>query len=252
MRSISQSAIQASESGSGAPAARGSKRDRGEAGGSAHARVGGICGICGAVLFTVGWVLVEQIQGGVDAGADYISDLGRIGANEAWLWNTATILAGSLILVFALAVARTLNYTRRLRIGAGALVLVALCSIFDGFARLDCKLPNDRACAAREASGMVSWHHHAHLVESTIAVVALIVAPLAVGGGLRPPNVFARISRATGIALLALSIALLVAEHESYIGLVQRALALIFMGWVAVFGAWLATRLTLEPVEVAA
>jgi hypothetical protein len=44
-----------------------------------------------------------------------------------------------------------------------------------------------------------------------------------------------------GAATAALAIALLLADHESYVGLVQRALALTFMGWIACLGFWLIT-----------
>jgi hypothetical protein len=46
---------------------------------------------------------------------------------------------------------------------------------------------------------------------------------------------------AAGAALAALALALLFAEHESYIGLVQRALPLTFMVWVTCLGVWLIT-----------
>lgn len=53
-------------------------------------RLGTIAGICGAVLFTCGWILAGFLQpDSYSWTSQEISDLGALTAEHAWAWNLA-------------------------------------------------------------------------------------------------------------------------------------------------------------------
>lgn len=144
------------------------------------ARVGGICALAAFAAFTIG-----NIAGGLaqpDAysfAKDDISDLGALTANSAWLYNqVAANLSGLLLVVVGLALWRILTPDRIGRIGAAVLVATGISYFTEGFFRLDCR-GIDPGCEN------VSWHAHAHKVESSISAVLILATPFVLAAAFR-------------------------------------------------------------------
>lgn len=191
-------------------------------------RLAGGSGIAGALVFTAGWLFAHALDPSVEYGRDYISNFGAATGEHPWVWNAATAAAGILILLLLAGLARALPAHGMVRLGLFALAAAGLGTFLDGLLPLDCPLPNDSGCRARQERGEVSWQHRAHLVESLITVGAFVVAPLALGRGLRGIDRWRPLavpSLACGLILFVLAVALGVSEREAYVGVVQRVFA---------------------------
>jgi hypothetical protein len=136
------------------------------------ARVGGICALLAFATFTIGNVAGGLAQPDAYSFAnDDISDLGAITASSAWLYNqVAANLSGLLVIAVGLALWRALSPDMLGRIGAAALVATGISYFTEGFFRLDCR-GIDAGCEN------VSWHAHAHKIESSISAVLLLATP---------------------------------------------------------------------------
>jgi len=136
------------------------------------ARVGGICALLAFVAYTVGSIAGGLAQPDAYSFAnDDISDLGAVTANSPWLYNQGTAnLSGLLIAVVGVALWQALSPDIIGRIGAAALAATGISYFFDGIFRLDCR-GIDSGCTN------VSWHAHAHKVESAISAGFLLGTP---------------------------------------------------------------------------
>jgi len=124
------------------------------------------------VTFTIGSIAGGLAQPDAYSFAnDDVSDLGAVTADRAWLYNQVTAnLSGLLIALVGVALWRALSPDLLGRIGGAALVATGISYFFDGVFRLDCR-GIDAGCEN------VSWHAHAHKIESTISAVLLLVTP---------------------------------------------------------------------------
>jgi hypothetical protein len=136
------------------------------------ARVGGICALLAFVTYTIGNIAGGLAQPDAYSFAnDDISDLGAVTANSAWLYNQVTAnLSGLLVALVGLALWRALSPDILGRIGAAALVATGISYFSEGFFRLDCR-GIDAGCEN------VSWHAHAHKIETRISTVLLLGTP---------------------------------------------------------------------------
>jgi hypothetical membrane protein len=205
-------------------------------------RLGAIAGICGAALFTGGWILAGFLQPASYSWASQeISDLGALTAEHAWVWNLADSLSGALILCFAIGTLPTLGSSRAGRVGALAIGIVGCGSILDGLLREDCALSTSEACQRLQEDPGLSWHHQAHNIESVVVFIAIVMAPFAIARALRG-NKRRRDLRAYTIAVAVIQIfatvAYLFLYGETGGGIAQRVVALAFMAWVAVLAIW--------------
>jgi hypothetical membrane protein len=206
-------------------------------------RLGAVAGIGGALLFTAGWIVAGFLQ-----PADYswssqeISDLGALTAQHAWVWNLADSLSGILILVFAISLFPLVSPTRAGKIGTALIGIVGVGSVLDGLLREDCPLSTSETCQRLQDSGGLSWHHQAHDIESVLVFLAILAAPFAMA------KAFKQIDRlrelrpytfATGIFLVAATVAYAFLYGEAGGGIAQRLLALSFMAWTAVLAIWM-------------
>jgi len=137
------------------------------------ARMVGICALMACVAYSIGNIAGGLAQPDAYSFAnDDISDLGAVTASSAWLYNqVAANLSGLLVALVGLALWRALSPDILGRIGAAALVATGISSFFDGIFRLDCR-GIDAGCEN------VSWHAHAHKIESRLTVVLVLVTPL--------------------------------------------------------------------------
>jgi len=202
------------------------------------ARVGGICALLAFLAFAIGSIAGGLAQPDAYSSAhDDLSDLGALTANSAWLYNQVTAnLSGLLIAVVGLALWRALSPDLLGRIGAAALVATGISYFFDGIFRLDCR-GIDAGCKN------VSWHSHAHKVESTVSAVLVLGTPLVLAFAFRRNPVWRGAWLPT---LLAAPVALAIGIPFSALGsaAAQRATTYTWFIWLAYVGV----RLLRAPV----
>lgn len=136
-------------------------------------RAAGICGVLAFVTSTVAWVAGGLAQPSAYSVAnDDISDLGAITAGSAWIYNqVGANLTAILVILLGLGLWRALSPDVVGRLGAAILVASAISTFFDGIFRLDCR-GIDANCKN------VSWHSHAHKIESGFTAALTLLAPL--------------------------------------------------------------------------
>src|SRR6478609_6846057 len=136
-------------------------------------RAAGICGVLAFVTSTVAWIAGGLAQPNAYSTAnDDISDLGAITASSAWIYNqVGANLTAILVALLGLGLWRALSPDILGRLGAGLLVATGVSTFFDGIFRLDCR-GIDANC------NNVSWHSHAHKIESGFTAALTLLAPL--------------------------------------------------------------------------
>jgi hypothetical membrane protein len=103
---------------------------------------------------------------------DDISDLGAMTATSPWIYNqVGANLTGVLVVLLGLGLWRALSPDVIGRIGAAVLIAEGTSTFFDGIFHLDCQ-GIDAAC------DNVSWHSHAHKIESAFTAALSLLAPL--------------------------------------------------------------------------
>jgi hypothetical protein len=194
------------------------------------ARTAGICALLAFVAFTVGSIAGGLAQPSAYSFADDdLSDLGAVTANSAWLYNQVTAnLSGLLIAVVGLALWQALSPDILGRIGAAGLVATGVSYFFDGIFRLDCR-GIDAGCRN------VSWHAHAHKVESTLSAVLLLGTPFVLALAFRRNPEWRGAWLPT---LLAVPVSLLIGIPFSALGsaAAQRATTWTWFVWLAFIG----------------
>jgi hypothetical protein len=196
-------------------------------------RVAGACGLLALVTSTVGWVAGGLAQpGSYSPARDDISDLGAVTASSAWIYNqVGANLTGVLVAVLAVGLWRALSPDPLGRLGAVALLVVAVGSFLDGFFRLDCR-GIDAACTND------SWHSHAHKIESGITAAAVLLAPLILAFAFRRIPAW-RGAWLPSLLVLPAIIVANVAFSTIGDGAATRAGTVVFFAWIAFVGAWL-------------
>ena len=194
------------------------------------ARVGGICALLAVATFTIGNVAGGLAQPGAYSFAnDDISDLGAVTANSAWLYNqVAANLTGILVALTGIALWRALSPDVLGRMGSGALVATGISYFTEGFFRLDCR-GIDAHCEN------LSWHAHAHKIESSISAALLLLTPLILAGAFRRNPEWRGIWLPT---LLATPAAIVIAIPFSALGsgAATRATSWTWFVWIALVG----------------
>lgn len=190
-------------------------------------RIGGIAALLAFVAFTIGSIAGSLAQPSAYSFAnDDISDLGAVTADSAWLYNQVTAnLSGLLIALVGLALWRVLSPDVVGRVGAAALVATGISYFLDGIFRLDCR-GIDAGCKN------VSWHAHAHKIESDISAALLLGTPFILA------LAFRRNAQWRGAwlpTLLAVPVALVIAIPFSALGsaAAQRATTWTLLFWLA-------------------
>ncbi|HET7764973.1 MAG TPA: DUF998 domain-containing protein [Burkholderiales bacterium] len=212
-------------------------------------------GLLGAVLMTSGWILAGFLQpASYSWTAQEISDLGALTAHHARVWNLADSLSGVLIAAFAVGLYRIVGSRRSGRIAALSVGVVGIGSVLDGFLREDCPLSTSAACRRRAETVGLSWHHQAHDIESIVVFAAMLIGPFMLAKVFRRANELRGLrafSLEVGIALSAATGAYLALSGRAGGGVAERAMALIYSGWVAVLAIAMLRRPQAAPRESA-
>jgi hypothetical protein len=136
-------------------------------------RAGAICALLAFATLLLGWTLGGLAQPSAYSSVrDDTSDLGALTAASPWLFNQlGDNLTGLLVIVFAVGLWIALSPDTLGRLGALAVAITGAGAFIDGLVRLDCR-GIDVACEN------VSWHAHAHKIESGVTAASFLLAPL--------------------------------------------------------------------------
>ena len=196
-------------------------------------RLGGICALLAFVTYTVGNVAGGLAQPDAYSFAnDDISDLGAVTANSAWLYNQVAANMSSLLIIgVGLTLWRALGPDRLGRIGAAALLATATSYFTEGFLRLDCR-GIDAGCQN------VSWHAHAHKIESSISATLLLTTPFILAFAFRRNPGWHGAWLPTLLAIPA-GVAVAIPFSALGDGAATRATSWTWFLWIALVGVWL-------------
>jgi Protein of unknown function (DUF998) len=190
-------------------------------------------GVIGGILvFDVGWLLAEALQGrGYSVAKHDVSDLAALTARYPWVFMTATGIAGAITIVFALFALRPAlaGPARRASLGAWLLAasLIGLDSLSDAFFRLDCRAA-DAGCTA--AASVRSWHGTIHLTVFAVSALATMALPFVLSFRMRRLKGWRDLASPAfffGLLFLAVLVAGVPLEGKTGGGYLQRAAILM-------------------------
>jgi hypothetical membrane protein len=200
----------------------------------------GIVAVVGPVVCVAGWVIASATQHDFHPVRDELSFLAANGADHPWITAVGETLLGLSILALAVGVGRSLAGPDAW-IGCTLLVIAGTTSIVQALARENCP-PN--LCGVQ--AGGASWHDTTHQITSSIALLALLSAPLALTRPFREQLGWRRIttySTATFVVGLAMLIAFVSASDTGWGGAGEWAFITPLVAWIAVVGA----HMTIAP-----
>jgi len=204
--------------------------------------------ILAQVVFLGGWVLAGVLEPHYSPVRQYISELGRIGAANPWIFVIFMAIWGIGWIVLAVAVVPSLR-TRRWPLAMPLFfVLAGLCAILVGPLRMDCSSILSAVCESRYDAGAASWHFYAHAWLSIGIKVFLLLAGFAFARTAWPSRL-GRIVLIGALILLAAGIVTFIL-HDSftgYQGLEERLWAFVAQAWALVCATVLILEATLEP-----
>ncbi len=204
--------------------------------------------ILAQVVFLVGWVLAGALEPHYSPVRQYISELGRDGAANPWIFATFVGIWGLGFIALGVALAPSLR-TRPWPLAMPLMfALAGLCAILVGPLRMDCSPTVSAVCKSREAADALSWHHYAHEWLSLGIDISLLLTAF----------VFARSAWPSRLARIVLSGALVFLAawmvtffmHDSFVGyqgLEERLWALFAQLWALLCATVLILEATLKP-----
>jgi Protein of unknown function (DUF998) len=173
------------------------------------------------------------------------SDLGALTANSPWIANQiGSNLAGLLLLVFAIALWRSLGGHPSARIGSGLLVAAGVCIFLTGLFRLDCR-EMDTGC------GNSSWHAQTHFAVAGLTALVLVLAPFVMARALKVATPDWRDLWMPTLGFAIGSVVAGLAGSAAGGGLGSLLLALVWFTWIVVLALRM-LRLTRGPEGVVA
>jgi Protein of unknown function (DUF998) len=198
-----------------------------------------LAGIAVALLWNF-WVL-GLLDAHSDASSSWISDLAARSQGGGWRFELLEVASGIALTAFALLL--LLRLGRRapmLRWGLLALVLAGALTAIGGAAPLNCAEALDPRCTVNyDLLDIV--HTSANVIEVIVTAAAFVL----LGTGLRgvwPRRTAGHITIAIGAIWLLLSVvtafSYLSGDVDSVKGLFQRAVELLFGGWLVLLGIW--------------
>jgi hypothetical protein len=196
--------------------------------------------ISAQALFIAGWIVGWALEPNYSPVRDYVSELGRRGASNPWIFDVSISLWGAGFIALALAMLPALRARPWARVAPALLVLAGVCAILDAPLRLDCASTMNLTCRARMNAGTLSWHHYGHVWAAFGIEMALMLTPFALARSTWP----SRLSRlllygAIAVGLVLGASSLINFEDEGLAGLWQRIELLITHSWIVLCAATL-------------
>jgi hypothetical membrane protein len=204
--------------------------------------------ILAQVVFVSGWVLGGALEPHYLLVRQYISELGRRGAANPWIFITFMAIWGLGFIALALAIVPSLRRRPWPLAMPLFFVLAGLCAILVGPLRIDCSPTLSAVCKSRYDAGQASWHFYAHAWLSLGIKVSLLLTGFVFARSAWPSRL-ARLVLGGAVVLLAAGIVTFFL-HDSfapYQGLEERLWALVAHAWVLLCATVLILEATLEP-----
>lgn len=199
-------------------------------------------------VFLGGWVLGGALEPHFSQIRQYISELGREGAANPWIFMTFMAVWGLGWIALAVGVVPSLR-TRTWRLAMPlCFALAGVCAILVGPLRMDCSPILSVACRSREAAGANSWHYEAHIWLSLGIKVFLLGSGFAFARSAWPSRL-GRLVLGGALVLLVAGIVTFIL-HDSftgYKGLEERLWAFVAEAWALVCATVLILEATLTP-----
>jgi hypothetical membrane protein len=204
--------------------------------------------ILAQAVFLGGWVLGGTLEPHYSQIHQYISELGREGAANPWIFMTFMAVWGLGWIALALAVVPSLR-TRPWPLAMPSMFMLAsVCAILVGPLRMDCSTILSGACKSREAAVGRSWHYEAHIWLSLGIKVALLASGFAFARSAWPSRL-GRLVLGGALVLLVAGIVTFIL-HDSFTGhegLEERLWAFVAQAWALVCATVLILEATLTP-----
>ncbi len=199
------------------------------------------------VVFVGGWALAGALEPRYSAVRQYISELGRHGAANPWIFVTFVGIWGLGFIALAVALVPSLR-TRPWPLAMPLMfVLAGVCAILVGPLHMDCSPTVSAVCKSHEAAGALSWHHYAHEWVSLGINVSLLLTGFAFARSAWPSRL-ARLVLSGALVLLSAKIVTFVL-HDSFVGyqgLEERLWALVAQLWALLCATVLILEATLK------
>jgi hypothetical membrane protein len=199
-------------------------------------------------VFVGGWVLAGALEPHYSAVRQYISELGRHGAANPWIFVIFMAIWGLGFIALAIAIVPSLR-TRRWPLAMSLFfVLAGVCAILVGPLRMDCSPTLSAVCKSRYDAGAASWHYYAHAWLSLGIKVSLLLTGLTFARSAWPSRL-GRLVLSGALVLLAAGIVTFFL-HDSfapYQGLEERVWAVVAQLWALVCATVLILEATLNP-----
>lgn len=200
------------------------------------------------VVFVGGWFLGGALESHFSQVRQFISELGREGAANPWIFTAFMTIWGLGLIALAVAIVPSLR-TRPWPLAMPlSFVLAGVCAILVGQFQMDCSPILSAVCKSREAAGALSWHHYAHEWISLGIKVSLLATGFAFARSAWP----SRLGRLVLGGALVLLVAGIVTFflHNSFVGykgFEERLWALVAVAWALLCAGVLILEATLEP-----
>jgi Protein of unknown function (DUF998) len=204
--------------------------------------------ILAQAVFVGGWILAGALEPRYSPTRQYISELGRHGAANPWIFAIFVGIWGLGFIALAVAIVPALR-TRPWPLAMSfCFVLAGLCAILVGPLHMDCSPTVSAVCKSHEAAGALSWHHYTHEWVSFGIKVSLLLTGFAFARSAWPSRL-ARLVLSGALVLLAAGIVTFML-HDSfagYQGLEERLWALVAQLWGLLCATVLILEATLQP-----
>ncbi len=204
--------------------------------------------ILAQVVFIGGWVLAGALEPHFSAIRQYISELGRNGAANPWIFTVSVGIWGLGFIALAVALAPALR-TRPWPLAMPSLfVLAGVCAILVGPLRMDCSVTTNAVCKAREAAGALSWHHYAHTWLSLGINATLLFTGFALARSAWPSRLGRLVLSGALVLLAAWLVTFFLRDtFVGYQGLQERLWAFVAQLWALVCATVLILEARLTP-----
>lgn len=209
--------------------------------------------ILAQIVFLGGWILAGALEPHYSAIRQFISELGREGAANPWIFVIFMAIWGLGWIALAAAVIPSLRTRPWPLAMTSMLALAGMCAILVGPLRMDCSPILNTACKSREAAIGRSWHYEAHVWLSLGIKVALLASGFAFARSAWPSRL-GRLVLCGALVLLVTGIVTFIL-HDSftgYEGLEERLWAFVAQAWALVCATVLILEATLTPERLQA
>jgi hypothetical membrane protein len=199
-------------------------------------------------VFVGGWFLGGAFEPHFSQVRQFISELGREGAANPWIFTVFMTVWALGLIALAVAIVPSLR-TRPWPLTMPLFfVLAGVCAILVGQFQMACSPILSAVCKSREAAGALPWHHYAHEWISLGIKVSLLATGFAFARSAWPSRL-GRLVLGGALVLLVAGI-LTFFLHDSfggYKGLEERLWALVAVAWAMLCATVLILEATLEP-----